>query len=500
MQRFPKAALLFLSAWCVQCTPPAKEPSPVAATKADSPSAVTAADTAFQKMSSELFQAYFEQIPLGFAGSLGVALGMHQYDGRLPDDAPAALKSRAAFLAAALERLRSFPATELSASSRLERDVFVTRLMSASFELGPRRTPWRSPLYYLSALSLTKYVSRDYAPIDERARAVLAVCRAAGGYLATARANLDPSLPRAALGFATGQINGQIAFINKDVTEALAMVVDPKLKADVTAALAESRSAIGRLPRRAQGSPAARHGRFRARFGNVPRHVGGDGGREGRAFDARARRACGSRAQPTRARGRRPRLCPGQTLGGRLGGRDGRSASCRGNRGARTRAGRPRARVSREPPHRDDSLARAGGSARIAPVHAHELRRNRPAGRLRRAPPAELLLHLPAGSELARSRATRVRAVPAEPTLYDRARGVARTLSRSAAPRADQIEDFALVRLVRDQRGLGSLHRRDDVGPGCRRHRCSRAHRSESSRPSCATRAFLRPSGCTRKG
>jgi hypothetical protein len=163
---------------------------------------------------------------------------MHQYDGRLPDDSPAALKERAAFLANARARLETFPAGALTENSRFERDVFVTRLRGALFDLTVRRTPWRSPLYYVGPLSLLNYTTRDYAPLDERARAVLAICRAAPRHLATARANLEPGLSKAELGFAIQVLGGQIAFVQKDVAEALSGVATPSLKSEIGPQLA----------------------------------------------------------------------------------------------------------------------------------------------------------------------------------------------------------------------------------------------------------------------
>jgi hypothetical protein len=231
MRRLAPVALFLLA---LSCAGPAKAP-PIAAPIG----APAAADAAFQKASAELYQAYFDRIPAGFGGTLGVALGMHQYDGKLPDDSPGALESRATFLSDARARLEAFPTAELSEGSRFERDVFVTRLRGAIFELGARRTPWRSPLYYVGALSLLNYTSREYAPVDERARAVLSVCRAARGYLATARTNLEAKLPRPVLGFAIQMIGGQIAFVEKDVAEAFSAVVDTRLKTELTSGLAE---------------------------------------------------------------------------------------------------------------------------------------------------------------------------------------------------------------------------------------------------------------------
>lgn len=194
---------------------------------------------AFAQLSNELYTAYFAGIPLGFSGSLGVGLGMHQYDGKLPDDSQAGLQRRIAFLAEARARLELLPASELSETSRLERDVFVTRLRGDLFDVTQRRTPWRSPLHYLAALSLLNYTSRDYAPVDQRARAVLAICRASRAHLVTARQNLDAKLSRAALGFAIQMIGGQVTFVEQDATAALASVADPQLKTELAAGLAE---------------------------------------------------------------------------------------------------------------------------------------------------------------------------------------------------------------------------------------------------------------------
>jgi len=204
------------------------------------------AEAAFQKASAELYRAYFDLTPTSpFSGSVAVALGMHEYDGKLPDDSPAALQRRAAFLDEARSRLASFPASELSDESRFERDVFVTRLRATRFDLVVRRLPWRSPVYYVGPLSLMNYVSRDYAPLADRARAVLAICHAAPGYLATGRANLEARLSRANLGFAIQMLGGQIAFVQKDVAEALSGVTDPALRAELPAALASLVEQLG---------------------------------------------------------------------------------------------------------------------------------------------------------------------------------------------------------------------------------------------------------------
>jgi hypothetical protein len=239
MRRLAKVCSLLVALSGSSCGGPTKGSASATALSASTAPAPGASDATFAQLSNELYAAYFDGIPVGFGGTLGVGLGLHQYDGKLPDDSEAGVRRRIAFLTEARARLELLPANELSETSRLERDVFVTRLRGDLFDLSVRRTPWRSPLRYLGALSLLNYTSRDYAPIDERARAVLAICRGSGAFLATARQNLEAKLPRAALGFAIQMIGGQLTFIEKDAAAALAGVNDPQLKVDVTAGLAE---------------------------------------------------------------------------------------------------------------------------------------------------------------------------------------------------------------------------------------------------------------------
>ena len=227
----------------LSCATPAAAPRP-GDVAIDSPTAP--ADLAFQQAAASLYQEFLDQIPTAvFGGSLPVALGLHQYDGRLPDDSPHGLQSRAAFLARARAQLEAFPAAQLSPPSRLDRDVFVVRLRGAWFDLQVRRSPWLSPPYYLGGLALLNYASRDYAPLEQRARAVLEICRGARGYLATARSNLEPKLARPLLGFAVQMISGQLAFAQNDVPRAFAGLTDARLKADLTAGLAELATELG---------------------------------------------------------------------------------------------------------------------------------------------------------------------------------------------------------------------------------------------------------------
>jgi uncharacterized protein (DUF885 family) len=150
----------------------------------------------------------------------GSRLGYHQYDGRLPDVSPAAIASDEQRLRAAKAELEGVNEAGLSAREQLERDVVLYAIRGSLFA-HERRTAFREPQSYVGPLALSSYVSRPYAPAEQRARAVIAIARASAAFLAQADANLERALPRAWLDTALGQARGMADFARRDVEPAL---------------------------------------------------------------------------------------------------------------------------------------------------------------------------------------------------------------------------------------------------------------------------------------
>lgn len=172
----------------------------------------------------------------------GSRLGYHQYDGRLPDVSPAAIASDEQRLRAAKAELEGVDDAALSARERLERDVVLYAIRGSLFA-HERRTAFREPQSYVGPLALTSYVSRPYAPAEQRARAVIAVARASGAFLAQADANLERALPRPWIDTALGQVRGMAEFARRDVEPALGPL-PVELQAELHAALDQMARAL----------------------------------------------------------------------------------------------------------------------------------------------------------------------------------------------------------------------------------------------------------------
>jgi len=155
---------------------------------------------------------------------------------------PAALGASEQRLRASKAELEAIDDAALSARERLERGVVVFAIRADLFDLE-RRSAFRDPQLYVGPLALTAYISRPYAPVAERARAVAGVARAARAFLAQADANLARDLPRTWIESAQKQVTGMREFVANEVEPALPGLA-PAQRAELHAALAEMGAAL----------------------------------------------------------------------------------------------------------------------------------------------------------------------------------------------------------------------------------------------------------------
>lgn len=232
------ACALATSLLACQPPAPADTTTPTAAA-ASTPSAPTADPSlAFREQADRWLDESLARHP-----ARGVELGLHVYDGKLPDASPDALAAEAKALHDARARFEAIDPSNLDAIARVERGTLLQSIRGELFELERRRQPWTNPMDYLGALDLTPYISRDYAPIDARAAAVIAIADGTAAYLAQAQANLEAALPRTFVDTALLQVRGTIAFVATDVPAAM-QGLTPERGQALTTALAGMTTAL----------------------------------------------------------------------------------------------------------------------------------------------------------------------------------------------------------------------------------------------------------------
>jgi len=175
-----------------------------------------------------------------------VTQGRHEFDGKLRDFSKAGLDKEAARLHA--ERTRAAGFTEgLDSKQQFEREYVLATIDSDLFWLESARRPYRNPYFYSDPLDPQVYLTRPYAPLDQRMRAFMAYERALPTALQQVRANLETPMPPTFVDMGRLTFGGLAKYFEHDVAGIFSSVKDPQLQSDFAAANKDAVQALKSL-------------------------------------------------------------------------------------------------------------------------------------------------------------------------------------------------------------------------------------------------------------
>ena len=189
--------------------------------------------------------------------SAAVQAGRHEFDGRLPDWRAPALEETRQWLEESRSRAEAYDETGLTESERFERRYLIAVVRRELFWLQAVDRPHRSPLYYSEALDPNVYVSRPYAPAEQRLEAFIRYARGVPEAARQIRENLKPPLPRTFLDVGQTLFGGLAKFYGADTSAAFAGESDRKLQHRLAAAQKPAAKAMTELAEWLEGQRAA---------------------------------------------------------------------------------------------------------------------------------------------------------------------------------------------------------------------------------------------------
>lgn len=149
------------------------------------------ANEQFNELSEYIFSKYLELNP-----EAGSQLGLHEYDGLTSDSSLTGISEYAGEIRVMLNRLSEINYGGLSAENKFDYEVAKWGLESSLFETEVMESHKRNPMHYAFMFgNLHSYISRDYAPFEERLRSVIKIIDTIPSTLETAEQVLDKSLP-----------------------------------------------------------------------------------------------------------------------------------------------------------------------------------------------------------------------------------------------------------------------------------------------------------------
>lgn len=159
--------------------------------------------------------------------------GRHEFDGQVADLSKAAFAAKAKELEGFRTQALAFKENELDEAQRFERDYVVANLEGSLFWTTRLEEHARNPLVYSNAIDPSFYLTRAYAPLDQRLRAYIAHARHIPRVVQQMKENLRLPMPRTFVEVGSKVFGGLGPYLEKDVLEIFASVTDPALQSEL---------------------------------------------------------------------------------------------------------------------------------------------------------------------------------------------------------------------------------------------------------------------------
>ena len=163
--------------------------------------------------------------------SFAIYQGRHEFDGQLPDWSADGIAAEVKRLHAARDRAAAV--TRLTGAEAFERDYLISQYEDDLFWLEDVQMPFRNPAFYLGALDPSPYLTRNYAPLEQRLRAYIAYARNIPRAAGQIRANLRTPLTKTLAERGISGFGGYAEFYKTDVATAFADVKDAALQQEL---------------------------------------------------------------------------------------------------------------------------------------------------------------------------------------------------------------------------------------------------------------------------
>jgi uncharacterized protein (DUF885 family) len=187
--------------------------------------AAQAEDAEYEAVAEEYIKTYLAAHPLE-----GTALGLHEYDGKISDYSRLALDAELNRLQRFDDRLKKFDPSKLSARQSIDLRILQAAVKKDLFEMQDMSIFERNPMVYARAADVNVYIKRNFAPLEDRVRSLIAIESQIPNILIAARTNLNEQLPKPFVELAIQIAKGSADFLKKDLIAAVSGLKDEQLR------------------------------------------------------------------------------------------------------------------------------------------------------------------------------------------------------------------------------------------------------------------------------
>jgi uncharacterized protein (DUF885 family) len=188
--------------------------------------AAEAEDGEYEAVAEEYIKGYLSAHPLE-----GTALGLHEYDGKITDYSRLALDAELSRLRRFDDRLSKFDPTKLSPRQSIDLRILQAAVKKDLFEMQDALVFERNPMFYARAADVNVYIKRNFAPLEDRVRSLVAIESQIPNILIAGKTNLNDVVPKPYVELAIQIAKGSADFLKKDLVAAVGTLKDEQLRA-----------------------------------------------------------------------------------------------------------------------------------------------------------------------------------------------------------------------------------------------------------------------------
>jgi uncharacterized protein (DUF885 family) len=182
-------------------------------------------DAEYEAVAEEYIKTYLAAHPLE-----GTALGLHEYDGKISDYSRLALDAELSRLRRFDDRLAKFDPAKLNQRESIDLRILQAAVKKNLFEMQDMSVFERNPMVYADAADVNVYIKRNFAPLEDRVRSLVAVESQIPNILIAARTNLNDVLPKPYVELAIEIAKGSADFLKKDLVSGVNGLKDEQLR------------------------------------------------------------------------------------------------------------------------------------------------------------------------------------------------------------------------------------------------------------------------------
>jgi hypothetical protein len=179
----------------------------------------------------DFIAVYFELNP-----TEAVDAGLHKYDGEFPDWSQDGIQTLIDWLHVQKDSLARYKNDVLNKSQQFEKQYLDAIIDKKLFWLESVRTPFYNPGFYLSAISPSVYLTREYAPLETRMKAFITYANNLPDVLMLMKANLQLPLPYTFAELGRNAFGGYVNFFANDIPQIFDSVDDDQLQQELAIA------------------------------------------------------------------------------------------------------------------------------------------------------------------------------------------------------------------------------------------------------------------------